>query len=70
MKTTLNSRKGGLRSSERIAVKLAGLSLAQLKKQLSGTRMRFRMDFTSEYLDSLSEDELRHILLAAQLNAR
>ena len=53
-----------------MTVKLAGMSRAQLKRQLLTMRTRFRMDFTSEFLDSLSKHELQHILLAAHLNAR
>ena len=70
MKSAVKWRKAGLRSAERIAVQLAGLSRAQLKGQLLTMRTRFRMDFSEEFLDSLSKDELRHILLAAHLNAR
>lgn len=69
MKTAVKLRKGG-RSAEKIAVKLASLSRGQLRGQLMNMRTRFRMDFTKEYLDSLSKDRLRHILLAAHLNAR
>ena len=70
MKDTVKWKKGSPRAAEKIAVKLAGLSRAQLKRQLLTMRARFRMDFTKEYLDSLSKDELRHILLAAHLNVR
>ena len=70
MKSSVKWRKGGPRSAERIAVQLAGLSRAQLKGQLLTMQTRFRMDFSEEFLDSLSKDELRHILLAAHLNAR
>ena len=69
MKSAAKWKKGG-RSAEKIAVKLASLSRAQLKGQLLNMRTRFRMDFTKEFLDSLSKDELRHILLAAHLNVR
>jgi len=70
MKSSVKWGKGGPRSAERIAVQLAGLSRAQLKGQLLTMQTRFRMDFSEEFLDSLSKDELRHILLAAHLNAR
>ena len=70
MKSSVKWRKGGPRSAEKIAATLAGLSLAQLRGQLLTMRTKFRMDFTKEFLDSLSKDELRHILLAAHLNAR
>ena len=70
MKSAVKWRKGGSRLAEKIAVKLAGLSRVQLKRQLLTMQTRFRMDFSEEFLDSLSKDELRHILLAAHLNAR
>ena len=70
MKSVVKGRKGGPSSAEKIAVELAGLSRMQLKRQLFTMQTRFRMDFTEEFLDSLSKDELRHILLAAHLNAR
>ena len=70
MKSSVKWRKGGPSSAEKIAVKLAGLSRGQLKRQLLTMRTRFRMDFSEEFLDSLSKDELQHILLAAHLNAR
>lgn len=63
-------KQGGSRSSEKIVVKLAGLSRAQLQQQLLNMPAKFRMDFTKDYLDSLSKDELRHIVLAAHLHAR
>ena len=56
--------------AEKVAVKLAGLGKSQLKRKLLSLKGRFPLDFTEEYLDSLSTDKLRHILLAAQLNAR
>ena len=70
MKSVVKWRKGGPNSAEKIAVQVAGLSRVQLKRQLLTMQTRFRMDFSEEFLDSLSKDELRHILLAAHLNAR
>ena len=70
MKTSVKLRKGGPRSAERIAVKLASMSRSQLKGSLRSLKTRFRMDFTDEFLDSLSKDKLCHILLAALLNGR
>ena len=46
------------------------MSRSQLKRRLRSVKVRFKMDFTDKFLDSLSKDELRHVLLAAQLNAR
>ncbi len=70
MGSAVRWKQGGARPSEKIVVKLAGLSRAQLKQQLLSMRARFRMDFTKDYLDSLTKDELRHIALAAHLHAR
>ena len=61
--------KIGADSADKIATRLASLSRSQLKRQLLTMRTRFRLDFTEEFLDSLSRDKLQHILLAAQLNA-
>ena len=68
MGSAVKRKQGGARSSEKMVVKLAGLSRAQLKRQLLSMRSRFRMDFTKDYLDSLTKDELRHIVLAAYLH--
>ena len=70
MNTCLKTRKGKAVEAERIATKLASMSRSQLKGSLRSLKARFRMDFTDEFLDSLSEDKLRHILLAALLNGR
>ena len=55
--------------ADRIATEIAGLSRSQLKGRLLNMRARFRLDFTEDYLNSLSKDELRHVVLAACLNA-
>ena len=57
-------------SSEKLSTNLAGLSRSQLKRKLLSLKTRFPLDFTEEFLDSLSSDKLRHILLAALLNSR
>ena len=57
-------------SAEKLATSLAGMSRSELKRRLLSLKARFPLDFTDEFLDSLSSDKLRHILLAAQLNAR
>ena len=43
---------------------------AELKRQIRGFRGRFKLDFAEDYLDSLTVDRLRHILLAALVNAK
>ena len=57
-------------SAEKLATKVASMSRSQLKRKLLTLKTRFPMDFTQEFLDSLSSEKLRHILLAAQLNAK
>ena len=37
----------------------------QLKKRIRSFKGRFKMDFTEDYLNRLSVDRLRHVLLAA-----
>ena len=55
------------KSSEDIASSIASLSKAQAKRHLMHFRGRFKLDFTESYLDSLSGDRLKHILLAAMI---
>ena len=50
---------------DELASRIASLSRDQIKPMLLGFKSRTRLDFTPEYLDSLSLDELRHVLLAA-----
>ena len=49
---------------------IAVLNKDQVKKRIKHLKGRFKLDFTDEYLNSLSIDRLRHILLAALLNAK
>ena len=58
------------RSFERSATSIAGLNRVQLKNRIKHFRGRFKLDFTDDYLDGISVDRLRHILLAALINAR
>ena len=62
-------RKARPRAIEKITSRVTGLSRSQLKKKLRSLKTNFPMDFSEEYLDSLSNDRLRHILVAAYLNA-
>jgi hypothetical protein len=55
---------------ERTATSVATLDRAELTKRIRNFRGRFKLDFTEDYLKKLSVDRLRHILLAAMLNAR
>ena len=55
---------------EQTATSIAALGKDELKKRIKNFRGRFRLDFTEDYLNNLSVDRLRHILLAALVNAR
>ncbi|MBN1436934.1 MAG: hypothetical protein JW936_07655 [Sedimentisphaerales bacterium] len=56
--------------TERLACQIASMSRKKVTAALLGFRGKFKMDFTRNYLDSLSLDRLRHILLAAYLNRK
>ncbi len=47
------------------ASEVVGLGRGDLIPRLLSFPSSTRLDFTPEYLDSLSTDELRHVLLAA-----
>ncbi len=55
------------RSNEEIATSIASLNKSQAKKHLLHFKGRFKLDFNESYLDSLSADRLKHILLAAMM---
>jgi len=52
------------------ATVIAGLGRNELTRRIKNFRGRFKLDFTEDYLSKLSVDRLRHILLAALMNAR
>jgi len=52
------------------ATTIAALGRNELKRRIKNFRGRFKLDFTEDYLDRLSIDRLRHILLAALITAR
>jgi len=54
---------------EQTATSLASLGRDELKRRISNFKGRFKLDFTEDYLNNLSVDRLRHILLAALINA-
>ena len=58
------------RNLERSATSIAALNRAQLKSRIKNFHGRFKLDFTDDYLDGISLDRLRHILLAALINAK
>lgn len=47
---------------------IGALGRDELKRRIGNFRGRFRLDFTDDYLNGLSVDRLRHILLAALIN--
>lgn len=55
---------------EQTATSLAALGRDELEKRIKNFNGRFRLDFTEDYLNNLSADRLRHILLAALINAK
>jgi hypothetical protein len=55
---------------EQAATSIAALGRTELTRRIKGFRGRFKLDFTDDYLNNLSVERLRHILLAALINAR
>jgi len=55
---------------EQTAISLAALGRNELQKRIKNFKGRFRLDFSEGYLDKLTDDRLRHILLAAIINAK
>ncbi len=55
---------------EQTATSIASLGRNELTRRIKVFKGRFRLDFTEVYLGNLSVDKLRHILLAALINAR
>jgi len=55
---------------EQNATSIASLGKSELKRRIRNFRGRFKLDFTEDYLNELTVDRLRHILLAAMINTR
>jgi hypothetical protein len=55
---------------EQTATLLAALGKDELKRRIRNFRGRFKLDFSEDYLNGLTVDRLRHILLAALINAK
>jgi hypothetical protein len=53
---------------EQTATSIASLGRSELKRRIRSFKGRFKLDFTEDYLNALSVDRLRHILLAALIN--
>ena len=49
---------------------VAALGRDELTRRIRNFRGRFKLDFTEDYLNKISVDRLRHILLAALINAK
>ena len=58
------------RKFEKLSASIVSLSRSQLKRQIRKFKGRFKLDFTDSYLEKLSAERLRHILLAAKLTKR
>jgi hypothetical protein len=50
---------------EQAAMTIAVLGRDELKQRIKNFSGRFQLDFTDDYLNGLTIDRLRHILLAA-----
>ena len=70
MTTIQKCKRASSSSAEKLTTNLARMSRSQLRRKLLSLKTRFPLDFTDEFLDSMSSDKLRHVLLAALLNSR
>jgi hypothetical protein len=52
-------------SFEKICTRIASMSKREVIRRLTHFDGPIKLDYTSEYLETLSTDRLRHILLAA-----
>ena len=55
---------------DQAATNIAALGRNELKRRIKNFRGRFKLDFSEDYLNNLSVDRLRHVLLAAVINAK
>lgn len=55
---------------EQLVTSIAALGRDELKRRIKDFRGRFKLDFSDDYLDTISLDRLRHILLAALINGK
>ena len=62
----MNSKK----SFEQNAISIVALHRDELENRIKNFKGRFNLDFTEDYLNKLSVDRLRHILLAALVNGK
>lgn len=52
------------------ATTVVSMGKSELKKRIRSFNGRFRLDFSDDYLNGVNADRLRHILMAAMINAR
>lgn len=55
---------------EQASTSVSELGRTELKWQIKNFHGRFKLDFSDDYLDAVSVDRLRHILLAAIITAQ
>jgi hypothetical protein len=55
---------------EKMIARIAGMDRKALVEHLKGLECPFDLDFTEDFLGSVSLERLRHIALAATLHAR
>jgi len=60
-----NISGGRTRSINDFVAEISGMKREEIYKRIRNFRGRFKLDFTEDYLNNLSMDRLRHILLAA-----
>lgn len=58
------------RNFERLARSISSLDRGNVERKIKNFKGRFKLDFTEEYMQSLTVDRLRHILFAAVATKR
>ncbi len=58
------------RCLEQSATAVVGMGKSELKKRIRNFNGRFRLDFSDDYLNGINIERLRHILMAAMVNAK
>jgi|GEM_PF-1623704 len=58
-----------VKNSNTVAVEVEAMECEAVKNELLHFKGNFKLDFTEEYLNSIPEVRLKHILLAARLQA-
>ena len=55
---------------EKTATSIATLNRPELNRRIKNFKGRFKLDFSEDYLNRLSVERLRHILLAAMISTK